>query len=118
MHQAASFSPTSGGSAEDGGSAFVGFDMAYGGNLWDWGHTRIGWELGFGLLPINITDNKPMSVTVTQNTYSFDTGGISMPDPSTKAGLPPAGLPFTAIAHWSPVTSFRMCRSPARAHWT
>jgi hypothetical protein len=92
MHQAASFSPTSGGSAEDGGSAFVGFDMAYGGNLWDWGHTRIGWELGFGLLPINITDNKPMSVTVTQNTYSFDTGGISMPDPRYQ-GRPTASGP-------------------------
>src|SRR5208283_2549860 len=55
MHQATSFSTTSGSSSESGDSAFVGFDMAYGGNLWDWGSARIGWDLGFGLLPISIS---------------------------------------------------------------
>jgi hypothetical protein len=81
MHQAASFSPTSGSSSEKSGSVFPGFDMAYGGNLFYLGRARIGWDLGFGLLPISITDNRPMSASVNQNTYSFDTGGISMPDP-------------------------------------
>ena len=57
MHQATSFSPTSGTSSESSDSAFVGFDMAYGGNLWDWGSAKIGWDFGFGLLPISITDN-------------------------------------------------------------
>ena len=57
MHQATSFSPTSETDAEESGSAFLGFDMAYGGNLWNWGRARIGWDLGFGLLPISITGN-------------------------------------------------------------
>ena len=33
--------------------------MAYGDNLWYWKHARVGWELGFDLLPISITDNFP-----------------------------------------------------------
>jgi hypothetical protein len=91
MHQAASFSPASGSSAEESGSAFVGFDMAYGGNLFYLGRARIGWDFGFGLLPISITDNKPMSVNVNQNTYSFETGGISMPDPGHRGGPTASG---------------------------
>jgi hypothetical protein len=72
MHNTTSFT-TSGGS-ESRGSAFAGFDMAYGGNIWNWRQTRIGWELGFGLLPIDITDNRPMSVTsIKQSTLVFDT---------------------------------------------
>ena len=32
---------------------------------------RIGWDFGFGLLPINITDNSPMSATVNQTRLCF-----------------------------------------------
>ncbi len=86
MHSAKSFSPdpTGGTSSESGDSAFAGFDMAYGGNLWDWGRARIGWELGFGLLPINIKDNLSLNGTLTQNVYSFDI-------PSSTTHLPPPG---------------------------
>ncbi len=45
---------TAAGSANVNGGAFPGFDMAYGDNLWYWKHARVGWELGFGLLPIKI----------------------------------------------------------------
>jgi hypothetical protein len=69
---------TSGSSRQDGGP-FPGFDMVYGDNLWYWKHARVGWELGFSLLPVNIQDNSPMSPTVNQTTYTFDTGGIVMP---------------------------------------
>ena len=33
--------------------------MAYGDNLWYWKHARVGWEFGFGLLPINISTTSP-----------------------------------------------------------
>ncbi len=52
--------------------------MAYGGNLWDWGKTRIGWDLGFGLLPINIKNNQSLSGTINRNVFSFNTGGINL----------------------------------------
>ena len=81
---------TTSGSSQDSGSAFPGLDMAYGGNLWNWGRTRIGWDLGFGLLPISITDNRPMSATVNQTVYTFDTGGIVVPGAPYQGG--PSGI--------------------------
>jgi hypothetical protein len=53
-------------------SVFVGFDLAYGGNLWRGERLRVGWEFGFGLLPISISDDSQMSGEATQNTYSFN----------------------------------------------
>jgi hypothetical protein len=94
LHQATSFAAASGVSAEESGSAFVGFDMAYGGNLWNWGRTRIGWELGFGLLPISITDSQPISGNVNRNVYAFDTSEIPsviFPGPGYRGG--PGGWP-------------------------
>jgi hypothetical protein len=84
---------TTSGSSQESGSAFVGFDMAYGGNLWDWGHAKIGWELGFGLLPISITDNSSMSATVNQTTYTFNTGGIVVPGAPYQGGFNRQGEP-------------------------
>ena len=78
MHAATSFSAT--GSSKENGGPFPGFDMAYGDNLWYWKHARVGWELGFGLLPINITDNSTLPASVNQLTYTFNTGGIVVPD--------------------------------------
>ncbi len=76
------------------GGIFPGFDMAYGDNLWYWKHARVGWELGFGLLPIDITDNQSAPATVNQSTYTFNTGGIIVP------GAPYQGLPKSgAIAN-------------------
>lgn len=79
MQSSSSFNVTSGGNSSSDGGAFPGFDMAYGGNLWYWKHARVGWELGFGLLPISITDNQPMNASVSQTTYTFNTGGIVVP---------------------------------------
>ena len=77
MHSVTSF--TTSGSSEQSGSVFPGFDMAYGGNLFYLGRARIGWDLGFGFLPISITDSRPMSVTsVNQNTSAFGISAINM----------------------------------------
>jgi hypothetical protein len=84
MHSASSYSTA--GSSKDDGGPFPGFDMAYGGNLWYWRHVRIGWELGFGLLPITITDNQSLSATVNQSAYTFDTGSIVVPGAPYQGG--------------------------------
>ncbi|MEJ0088904.1 MAG: hypothetical protein WDM80_04005 [Limisphaerales bacterium] len=84
MHNSTSFSAT-GNSTENGGP-FPGFDMVYGDNLWYWKHARVGWELGFSLLPVNIKDSSPMSASVTQNTYVFGTDGIIVPQAPFSGG--------------------------------
>jgi len=96
MHQSTSFSSDSGSSAtKEEGSAFVGFDMTYGGNLFYVGRARIGWDLGFGLLPINIKSSQSLSGTVSRDAFSFETGGINM------LGEPPGyqGGPTGASIH-------------------
>jgi len=91
MHSLTSYSTS--GNANDKGGPFPGFEMAYGDNLWYWKHARVGWELGFGLLPISITDNHPMSATVNQTTYTFDTGGITVPGAPYQGGPGGQGEP-------------------------
>jgi hypothetical protein len=78
MYQTTSFTSDSGNGAsvDSGGKAFAGFDMAYGGNIWDWKSARIGWEFGFGLLPVSISENLSMIGSINRNAYAFDTSGI------------------------------------------
>ena len=77
---------TSGSTTADGG-LIPGFEMAYGDNLWYWKHARVGWELGFGFLPISITGNQSTSGQINQNIYTFSTGTIeSMPPPGYPGG--------------------------------
>jgi hypothetical protein len=96
MHATSAFSTSS--SANSGGGAFPGFEMAYGGNLWYWKHARVGWELGFGLLPINISQNNSGLATVTQTTFTFNTGGIVVPTAPYQGG--PSGTgPIISTAY-------------------
>jgi hypothetical protein len=52
-------------------SALPGIELAYGGNLLYWGRTRIGWDFGFGWLPINISSPASGIGTSSQTIYSF-----------------------------------------------
>jgi len=102
MHNTTSYSTS--GNSKDNGGAFPGFDMAYGDNLWYWKHARVGWELGFGLLPISITDSHQMSATANQSTYTFNTGGIIIPDAPYRGG--PSGQgPIISTAYTSSTTN-------------
>jgi hypothetical protein len=96
MHETTSFSAGGGGSlsADSGDSEFLGFDMAYGGNIWNWGRTRIGWELGFGLLPVSIKSTLTASGQVNRNIYAFDTTGAD-------DGFPLPGYQGSAENPWS-----------------
>jgi len=78
------------GSAKADGGLIPGFEMAYGDNLWYWKHARVGWELGFGFLPINLSGSSSMGATVTRTTFTFDTAGILVPTAPYQGG--PSGL--------------------------
>jgi len=92
MQANTSFSAES--NAKENGEPFPGFDMAYGDNLWYWKHARVGWELGFDLLPIHIADNETMIASVKQTTYNFDVSNpYGAPVPGADSGTPYQGGP-------------------------
>ncbi len=80
---------TASGSASVDGDAQVGIDLAYGGHLFRYGSALVGWEFGFGWLPINLQDNQQMNATATRAVHSFNTGGTPLPDaPYHDSGIP------------------------------
>jgi len=88
FHSAKSFS--SSGSSKDDDPPYIGFDLAYGGQFGRWGPTRIGWEFGFGLLPISIQDKRPMPAIVNRTVHSFSTEPIVTPTAPYNGG--PSGI--------------------------
>lgn len=94
VHSTKSFSTS--GSASDGASPYLGLDLSYGDSYWYWGGAKVGWEFGFGLLPIHIADNQPTAATVNRSVYSFDTGGIVPPTAPYNGG--PSGIGPTISA--------------------
>jgi len=91
MHATTAFSASD--SSKESGGVFPGFEMAYGDNLWYWKHARVGWELGFGLLPISISDNQSTPASISQSTYTFNTGGIVAPNAPYQGGFNRDGEP-------------------------
>ncbi len=71
---------------------YLGFDMAYGGTIgyWGWPQARVGWEFGFGFLPITISDTRTLSGTFTRTVDQFSTGGIIVPQEGYQGG--PSGI--------------------------
>jgi len=87
MHSTSSYSvPNS--TAKDEGGPFPGFDLDYGGSFYKSGNFHIGWDLGFDLMPMTITDNSSMSASVNQTAYTFNTGGTQ--------SLTAASVPLTS----------------------
>ena len=91
MHRSTGFNITSSANVND--PVEVGLDLGYGGVLWRDYPLRIGWELGFGLLPIKISDNSTLNATVSRSTYTFDASGFNLGGVNT---FPPAGYHGTA----------------------
>ena len=93
MHAASAFSSTGSGSSE--GGPMPGLDVAYGGNLWYWKHARVGWEVGFGWLPIDISESvNHQPVSVTDSSYTFNTGSIVVPNAPYQGGPGGSGEPI------------------------
>ena len=97
LTQSSQFNASSEGSGDD--TVPVGLDLAYGGNLYYWKHVRVGWELGFDMLPIGISDSHPMSGSVTQNKYAFDTAGVVLPDAPYQGGSSGQGPLISTIGN-------------------
>jgi hypothetical protein len=74
MHSTSSFSTASESKVAD--TIQAGLDLAYGGNLYYWRTARVGWEIGFGWLPVDITDHTPFYGTATQTAYNFNTASL------------------------------------------
>jgi hypothetical protein len=73
---------TANGSAEATSDAEFGGELTYGGHLARWGKVLVGWEFGFGYLPINIEDSRTINgVDATRVTHSFDAADLILPDP-------------------------------------
>jgi len=69
-----------------------GFDMSYGANYWYWKHARVGWELGFNLLPISIKNTQKFTVNANQSTYTFHTGNAFLPTEPYQGGDSGSGI--------------------------
>jgi len=88
FHSSKSFGAS--GSAEGNDSPYFGLDLAYGGQLGNWGTTRIGWEFGFGFLPISIEEKQEKPAQIIRGVHTFDTGGIVVPNALYNGG--PSGI--------------------------
>lgn len=80
MHSASAF--TAAGSTQLDQQFTAGLEVAYGNKLRQWGRTSLGWEFGFGYLPVTLksASSGTFNGSVINRTYNFDaTGIISMP---------------------------------------
>jgi hypothetical protein len=76
LKYSASDSYTTTGTAEVTDGFTPGFELAYGTELVRFERSQLGWEIGFGYLPISLTDNSPYTATVNRTVHSFDAAGI------------------------------------------
>ena len=85
MHSTTAFDLSDSGTKVDGGPQ-PGLDLAYGGTFARLGTAWVGWELGFALLPIEISDKRPISGTFTRTIHAYDTAGIVLPEAPYNGG--------------------------------
>lgn len=96
MHSTSSFSAAGGGNADN--EFTLGLDLAYGNNLRQWGRTRLGWEFGFGFLPITLKERGAISAIVNRSTFSFDTGAVVIPEAPYNGGASGVGVTIHDVA--------------------
>ena len=97
MHSASSFTGQESANVNDPIDA--GFQLSYGDTEFTWNRAKVGWEFGFGVLPISITDHTPIAVTATQTAYVYNTGGILMPGAGYAGGYSGFGEPTIPVAY-------------------
>ncbi len=85
MHSTDSYATR--GSASQGDDPYLGVELGYGAQLWRFGEKfRVGFDFGFGLLPIRITDEHTLPAIVSQSSYTFDTGNVIVPEAPYNGG--------------------------------
>ena len=103
MHSSSSF--TANGTSKLDQQFTAGVELAYGNKLKQWGRTSLGWEFGFGYLPISLKSDTSTAISgsVVRSTFSFNTGGIIMPGAPYNGG--PSGIGATIHDTVTPVSS-------------
>lgn len=96
MHSSSSFSADGGGKLESDIS--VGFELAYGQNIKQWNRVRLGWEFGFGYLPVSLKERSSIAATVNRSTFSFNVGDIVMPTAPFNGGSSGIGSTIHDVA--------------------
>lgn len=71
MHSANGFAPDAASHGSGNNNVDIGFDLAYGDSYWYWDHAKLGWEFGFGLLPIAVSSSSTISGTVSSTAYTY-----------------------------------------------
>ena len=131
FHSANSYTTT--GDASVSADPQIGVDLAYGGHLYRMGSAFLGWEFGFGWLPISIKDDSQLTSAVSRTVHQFNTAGIVLPTApynggssgigntirDTATALPddvlPGGVPVTGSRELD-VTLYNFRLGPT-AHW-
>jgi len=98
---------TATGDAKQNGDPSFGLDLTYGDDYiyYQPARIRIGWEMGFDFLPINIKDDSTIqNVSGTKTTYVYNTGGIEVPDAPYHGGASGQGplLPLNSSSTSTP----------------
>ena len=105
MHKATSYQ-TASGDSQDSGGPFPGFDLDYGGTLHHWQNFRIGWDFGFDLVPMTISDHQTLAATVNQTAYVFNVTAPGLPGPGHQGVYNGSGYELpTAFTSTSSVTN-------------
>ncbi len=85
-------------SVEETAGTSIGFELAYGGRIHDWQRVRVGWEVGYGLMPIHIRDDRTLPATFARVVQSFDVGGITLPPAPYQGGASGLGPVIRDVA--------------------
>lgn len=82
------------------GGPHAGLDVGYGTMLGSWGETRWGFEFGFGLLPVVLSDFRTLNGSIRRTVHAYDTGGLQLPQAPYSGGVTGVGplLGDTAVA--------------------
>lgn len=101
MHATSDYTLSGGRTTADADAPQIGLDLAYGGEIHRWNRTRIGWEFGFGWLPIEIKDDSPLDAMLTQTAHSYDVPpGVVPPTAPYNGGFSGSGQPLIFdVAH-------------------
>lgn len=67
-------------------SPYIGMELAYGGPITRLGRARLGWEVGYGLLPINISDSRTLNGSAFRIFDIYDATGIIIPPEGYRGG--------------------------------
>ena len=86
FHSAQSFSPIDSGSTEAEEAPYLGLEAVYGMHLFQRGRTVVGWEVGYGLLALDMSDSRTLFGDIGALIDVYPVGDVSLPDAPYRGG--------------------------------